>query len=203
MASETKKGKFNRKILALIIIVVVVVAAASVAAVYMLPSKKTSTVSLPAMSLTVVGASGQQKVLSEKDIAALQSITGKGGSVGRGGMVMNVGTYTGVKLSDVCNLVGGISSGDSVTVKCSDGYSVSFTYDQVANGKGFSTYDSSGNSATPTHPIYLILAYQYNGTNLPSGSGPLKAMVIGQDGLLTAGNIAANMVIEIDVSKSS
>jgi DMSO/TMAO reductase YedYZ molybdopterin-dependent catalytic subunit len=190
-------------LLAVIVIVVVVVACASVAAVYLLPSKKTSTVSLPAMSLTVVGASGQQKVLTQKDIATLQSYTGKGGSVGRGGMIMNVGTYTGVKLSDVCNLVGGISSDDSVTVNCSDGYTVSFTYDQVVNGKGFNTYDSSGNAATPTHPIYLILAYQYNGTNLPSGSGPLKTMVIGQDGLLSDGKIAANMVIEVDISKSS
>jgi len=203
MASETKTGKFNRKMLAVIVIVVVVVACASVAAVYLIPSKKTSTVNLPSMSLTVVGADGQQKVLTQKDIAALQSYTGKGGSVGRGGMVMNVGTYTGVKLSDVCNLVGGISSGESLTVNCSDGYTVSFTYDQVVNGKGFNTYDSSGNAATPTHPIYLILAYQYNGTNLPSGSGPLKTMVIGQDGLLSDGKIAANMVIGVDITKSS
>ena len=203
MTSETKTGKFNRKMLAVIVIVVVVIACASVAAVYLLPSKKTSTVSLPAMSLTVVGANGQQKVLTEKDIAGLQSITGKGGSIGQGGMVKNPGTYTGVKLSDVCNLVGGITSGDTISVNCSDGYSVSFTYDQVANGKGFSMYDSSGNSATPTNPVYLILAFQYNGTNLPSGTGPLKTMVIGQDGLLTAGKIAANMVIEVDISKSS
>ena len=203
MASETKVSKLNRKMLAVIVIVVVVVVCASVAAVYILSSHKASTVNLPAMSLTVVGANGQQKVLSEKDIAGLQSYTGKGGSIGQGGMAMNVGTYTGVKLSDVCSLVGGITSGDTISVNCSDGYSVSFTYDQVANGKGFSMYDSSGNSATPTNPVYLILAYQYNGTNLPSGSGPLKTMVIGQDGLLTAGKIAANMVIEVDISKSS
>ncbi len=203
MASETKVSKFNRKMLAAIVIVVVVVACASIAAVYMLPSQKTSAVNLPAMNLTVVGANGQQKVLTQKDIAALQQITGKGGSIGQGGMAMNVGTYTGVKLSDVCNLVGGIASGDTISVNCSDGYSASFTYDQVANGKGFNTYDSSGNTATPTNPIYLILAYQYNGTNLPSGSGPLKTMVIGQDGLLSDGKIAANMVIEVDISKSS
>jgi hypothetical protein len=205
MASETKVNKLNRKMLAVIVIVVVVVACASVAAVYLLTAQKTSTstTNLPAMSLTVVGANGQQKVLTQKDIAALQSITGKGGSVGQGGMVKNPGTYTGVKLSDVCNLVGGITNGDTISVNCSDGYSVSFTYNQVANGKGFNTYGSSGNTATPTRPIYLILAYQYNGTNLPSGSGPLKTMVIGQDGLLSDGKIAANMVIEVDVSKSS
>jgi len=205
MASETKVSKLNRKMLAVIVIIIIAVACASVAVAYMLSSQKTSTstTNLPAMSLTVVGANGQQKVLTQKDIAALQQITGKGGSIGQGGMVMNVGTYTGVKLSDVCNLVGGIASGDTISVNCSDGYSVSFTYDQVANGKGFSTYDSSGNSATPTNPIYLILSYQYNGTNLPSGSGPLKTMVVGQDGLLTAGKIAANMVIEVDISKSS
>jgi DMSO/TMAO reductase YedYZ molybdopterin-dependent catalytic subunit len=205
MASETKVNKLSRKMLAVIAIIIIAVACASVAAAYVLSSQKTSTstTNLPAMSLTVVGANGEQKVLSEKDIAALQSITGKGGSIGKGGMAMNIGTYTGVKLSDVCGLVGGITSADTISVNCSDGYTVSFTYDQVANGKGFNTYDSSGNTATPTNPIYLILAYQYNSTNLPSGSGPLKTMVIGSDGLLSDGKIAATMVIEVDISSSS
>jgi hypothetical protein len=94
----------------------------------------------------------------------------------------------------------GIGSGNTVTVKASDSYTTSYTYDQVANGNGFNTYDASGNPATATHPLYLILAYWYNAENLASDSGPLKTMPAGQDGLITNGNIAARMVIEIDIS---
>ena len=125
------------------------------------------------------------------------------GSV-KSGSIINYGNYTGVKLSDLCNLVGGITSSNTITVKGSDGYTHAFTYDQVANGNSTntSTYDSSGNSATATNPLYLILAYWYNGTNIPtgSGSGPLKTMVVGADGLNTSGNVAVKWVVEIDIS---
>jgi hypothetical protein len=46
----------------------------------------------------------------------------------------------------------------------------------------------------------LIVAYEFEGANLDSYSGPLKIMVVGQDGLITSGNLAARMVVEVDIS---
>jgi hypothetical protein len=94
----------------------------------------------------------------------------------------------------------GCSSENIITVKASDGYTSTYSYDQVANGSGFNTYDSNGNSATASHPLYLILAYWFNGAGLDSYSGPLKIMIVGQDGLVTNGNLAARMVVEVAIT---
>jgi hypothetical protein len=151
-------------------------------------------------TVTVVAANGTKVTLFSNDLAKMSTLTLDGGSRKSNGAIVNFGNYTGVKLIDLCNLVG-ITSSNTVTVKASDSYTTTYTYDQVANGNGFATYDASGNSATPTHPLYLILAYWYNGTNLASDSGPLKTMVVGVDGLITNGNIAAKLVVEIDVNQ--
>jgi hypothetical protein len=154
-------------------------------------------------SITIVAANGTGVTLYSNDLAMMSSITYNGGTL-KSGSIINNGSYTGVKLSDLCNLVGGIISSNTIKVKGSDGYTVLYTYGQVINGTGFTTYDSSGNSATPTQPLYLILAYWYNGANIPTqaagGSGPLKTMVVGANGLNTPGNIAAKCVVEIDIS---
>jgi len=150
------------------------------------------------LSLTIVGADGNEVTLFSKDLAKMQSITFDGGSkTGRG--IVNVGNYTGVKLIDLCNLVG-VNSSNTIAVKASDDYTVTYTYDQVANGIGFTTFDDSGETATATQPLYLILAYWFNGENIDSDNGPLKVMVVGAEGLLTPGNVAAKMIVEINIT---
>ncbi len=151
------------------------------------------------LSVTVIGADGSKVTLFSNDLAKMASITYDGGSKKSNGQIVNVGSYTGVKLIDLCNKVG-IASSNTVTVKASDGYTTTFTYEQVANGNGFSTYDASGNTAAVTNPLYLILAYWFNGANFASDTGPLKTMVVGSDGLVTNGNLAARMVVEVDIS---
>ena len=153
---------------------------------------------IPDLSLTVVASNGTKITLTSKELAKMSTMTYLGGSRRSNGEIVNVGTYTGVKLYDVCSLVG-ISSGNIVTVKASDDYTSTYSYDQVANGSGFNTYDSIGSSVAATHPLYLILAYWFNGTGLDSDSGPLKVMIVGQDGLITNGNLAARMVVEVDI----
>ncbi|MCW3982864.1 MAG: hypothetical protein NWE96_02595 [Candidatus Bathyarchaeota archaeon] len=152
---------------------------------------------IPDLTLTVVGADGNRVVLFSNDIAKMTSITYDGGSRKSTGTIVNVGNYTGIKLIDLCNLVG-ITGSNNVTVKAQDGYTTTYTYDKVANGVGFNTYDATGNPATPAHPLYLIVAYWYNGTTLGS-DGPLKTMIVGVDGLLTDGSAAAKQIVEIDI----
>ncbi|MDT8781650.1 MAG: hypothetical protein IAX22_03250 [Candidatus Bathyarchaeota archaeon] len=150
-------------------------------------------------TLTVVNSEGENVILFSNDLAKMTSITYDGGSKKSTGTISNVGNYTGVKLIDICNLIG-ITSSNSVTVKASDGYTTTYTYDQVANGVGFTTYDSLGEIATPTNPVYLIVAYWYNGVNFAPNTGPLKTIVVGIDGLITDSNIAAKQVVEIEIT---
>lgn len=154
---------------------------------------------IPNLSLTVVASNGTKITLTSNDLAKLPTITYSGGSRRSNGEIVNIGNYTGVKLYDVCNMVG-FSSENIITVKASDSYTSTYSYDQVANGSGFNTYDSNGSSAMAPHPLYLILAYWFNGAGLDSYSGPLKVMIVGQDGLVTNGNLAARMVVEVAIT---
>jgi len=150
-------------------------------------------------TLTIVNSEGDSVILFSNDLAKMTSITYDGGSKKSTGTISNVGTYTGVKLIDICKLIG-ITSSNSVTVKASDGYTTTYTYDQVANGVGFTTYNSLGEIATPTNPVYLIVAYWYDGVNFAPNTGPLKTIVVGIDGLITDSNIAAKQVVEIEIT---
>lgn len=163
------------------------------------PTAQPTNPPIPDLSLTVVASNGTKITLNSNDLAKLSTITCAGGSRRSNGEIVNIGNYTGVKLYDICNMVG-CSSKNIITVKASDGYTSTYSYDQVANGSGFNTYDSNGNSATASHPLYLILAYWFNGAGLDSYSGPLKIMIVGQDGLVTNGNLAARMVVEVAIT---
>lgn len=91
------------------------------------------------------------------------------GSVGIGGF----GEYTGVPLVTLLNLVGGITANQTVKITGSDGYSMTYTFQQV-NGRGYVTYTqvTSSESSAP-QPLTLVLAYYLNGTALTSDVGPL------------------------------
>jgi len=196
-----KTRNLNKRILAAITIIIIVLAAATSTAVYIeSQTKKSSSPILPSISLTLVGANGQQKVLTQKDIVALKSYTGKGGYEESGGLIGGYGSYAGVQVPTLLNLVGGITSDQELNVSASDGYTIIFTYNQTVNGQGFLMYNpATGNPQTPTQPIQLVLAYYLNGTALASGEGPLRISVLGSEGLLTAGRYWVSMVTELQV----
>lgn len=163
------------------------------------PTAQPTNAPMPDFNLTVFASNGTKIVIDSEDLTEFVSITYSGGSKRSNGEIVNVGVYTGVKLFDICQTMG-FTSNNIVTVKASDGYTTTYSYDQVANGSGFSTYDVNGTSVVASHPLYLIVAYEFEGANLDSYSGPLKIMVVGQDGLITSGNLAARMVVEVDIS---
>lgn len=191
------KGKFNKKILAVIAIIIIVIAAAAAVYEYTLLQPQSN---LPAMTLTVVGADGQQKELNQKDLAALESYTANGGFKSSGGLIAAVGEYTGVPILTLCDLVGGITSDQTLTVTASDGYSMVYTYSQV-NGEDFTTYDHvTGSEATSTQPMKMVATYLKDGAALPSDEGPLRIGVLGPEGLLTEGHFWTKMVSKIEVT---
>jgi len=199
MTSTTKTGKFNKKILALILIIVVVSSVA--AAAYILSQQSNSPSTLPSMSLTLIGSENQQKVLTEQDIAALESYSAQGGFKTSGGVISGVGTYTGVLVTDLLNLVGGMTSDQTLTVTASDGYTMDFTYEQVINGQDFPTYDpETGSEVASTQPMQLVVIYYLNGAALPSDEGPLRLGVLGSEGLLTNGHFWVKIVTQLSLA---
>ena len=81
-ADSEAKSKFNKKLLAIAVIIIVVVAVVVSWKIYWQSSNAAkSKVILPALSLTLVGANGQQKILNSGELAALKSYTATGGYI--------------------------------------------------------------------------------------------------------------------------
>jgi hypothetical protein len=197
-AESGAKSKFNKKLLAIPVIILVIVAVVVSWQIYWQSSNVTkSNVTLPALNLTLVGADGQQKVLNSRELAALKSYTANGGWSESG--TTSVGNYTGVPILTLLELVGGITSSENVTVTGSDGYHVTFTYQQV-HGQGLTTFDpKTGATVQASQPLTMIVAYYCNGTSLPSGKGPLTVAIVGPQGLLTPGKFWVYLVVKIEI----
>jgi DMSO/TMAO reductase YedYZ molybdopterin-dependent catalytic subunit len=196
-ADYSAKGKFNKKLLAIAITIIVAIAVVFSWRIYENSSGVTkSGVILPTLRLTLIGANGQQKVLSANELAALKSYTSYGGYSGEG--VTYVGNFTGVPILTLLGLVGGITTGENVTVMGSDGYQVTFTYQQV-QGQGINTFDPTGAAVQPSQPLTVIAAYYCNSTSITSGKGPLTIAIVGPQGLYTNGDWWVYLLMKIEI----
>jgi hypothetical protein len=202
MASPEKKGRFNTKLLAVIVIIIVVVSVSVVATQYALTKPSTINGNLPAMTLTLVGSDGTTKTLAATDIAVLQAYTAQG-VFRSGGKVGTIATYTGVPVADLLALVGGMSSGQTLTVTAQDAYSNTYNYNQVVNGQDFHIYKADGTSTTATQPLKLVVIYFREGVALGSDEGPLKIGVLSSEGLATDGNQWVKMVVKLTINPAA
>ncbi|PVX24713.1 MAG: hypothetical protein CW691_06765, partial [Candidatus Bathyarchaeum sp.] len=149
-------------------------------------------------SLTIVAANGTEVVLRSTDIAGLSSYTADGGTRSNSGSIKNFGTYTGVPILTLCDLVGGVSSGDTVKVTASDDYTSTIMYEQM-NGQSIATYDMNGNPVEANQTLTMIVAYHLNGTVLPEDTGLLRIAVVGPEGVITSGNVWAKFAVKIEI----
>jgi hypothetical protein len=157
-----------------------------------------SFVSLPPISLTVVGFDGTQVVLNETDIGNLTSYRAYGGYKNSLGNLKGLGNYTGVPINTFCEMVGGIHYGYNVYIIASDGYSKIMSYAQV-NGD-FVTYDNvTGEEVQHNQTLTPILAYHYNDLNLSSSDGPLRAAIVSPEGLCTGSTYWVKQVVRLEI----
>ena len=146
----------------------------------------TTTNTAPAAALTIVNGT-QTNTLTMADIKAMTPVSGSTGLITSSGTIDFPYDLTGVALSDIVKTVGGITSNDAVKISAKDGYSMTLSYNQVMNGTGFPTYDSStGKEVTPVNNIVVFIAYEQNGQAIGDDIGPLR-MCIMAPGQLTDG----------------
>jgi cell division septation protein DedD len=142
--------------------------------------------------LSVNGLNGVQQNYTLTQLQAMPSISLYGGFYQINQHIGNSGLWTGVTVMYLCNQVGGINPNTNITVTGQGNNT--FTYDMISSGThfndGYKTYsNTTGAETNQTQPITLILAYQVNGTNLPSSSLPAPRLVIvGSEGLLMDGS---------------
>jgi hypothetical protein len=157
-----------------------------------------TSVNLPPMSLTLVAPNRTQIVLHASDIGNLTSITAVGGYKNKIGKITGPYNYTGVPLTTLFGLIGGIKQNDLLIVTASDGYSMTLNYSQV-NGD-FVTYDpKTGNPEAHNQSLIPMIAYFKNGANLSSSEGPLRLAIVGPEGLLTTSSYWVSMVVKLDL----
>jgi len=141
------------------------------------------------MSLTLIALNGTQLVLNQTGMGRLPSFESEGGLETSAGSLQDNANYTGVKLSTLLALVGGMNSSCALNVTASDGYNMVLTYDQV-QGLNFTTYSPvTGAEVSNTQPFILALAYYENGVNLTSDIGPLRLVILGSQDMLTDGHL--------------
>ncbi len=156
-------------------------------------------VSLQPMNLTLVSLNGTSISLDESAIAQLESFESRGGFKTSAGSLRGIGNYTGVRLVDLCSLVGGTTDTCSLRVTADDGYSMVYAYDQVT-GQNFVTFDpATGDEVNRTQPLTTVLVYHKDGLNLTSEDGPLRIGILGSEGLLTEGHWWIKYVVKIEI----
>ena len=144
--------------------------------------------------LTVTNGS-TTKTYTLAELQALQSITGKGGT-----LISGLSSCQGVAVMDLLNAVGGISSGESIIINAAHSYTKTLTYDQVVNSN-FNYYDVNGNTITPTVKPVLTAIYFENGFSLSTDTvhGPVQLGIISDQNLATDAGFWLDNIKEIDI----
>lgn len=129
--------------------------------------------------LTVNG-NGQTKRFTMAEVKALPAYTGYSGFVNSAGTVFAPEPVKGVKVADLLNAVGGMSTLHACDVTAKDDYGMTYTYDQMVNGNGVQLYNIDGKTEeAPKTPLSFVLIYEQDGSPLGE-DGPLRLVVAQQ-----------------------
>lgn len=121
--------------------------------------------------------------LTYADFQALGIISGYGGIKTTTGRISGPDQYSGVDLMDLIKLVDASGDAVSVQVEASDGYAITFSSEQIKNGK-YLTYDpKTGEVNNVNGNLTTIIASKKNGEPLDAEqSGHLRLHIISKEG---------------------
>ena len=109
-------------------------------------------------------------------------------------------TYTGIKMIDLLDLIGGITEGNIIKVIASDGYTKVFTYDQI-KGK-LTVLNRQGKPIEWSQPLTVILAYEEAGQSIPvAKGGPLRIAIVSPGNPITKGKFWVKWVERIEIEE--
>jgi len=132
-------------------------------------------------------------------LKALTPTSGYGGTKSKGGTASTPVSYKGVALIDLLNAVGGFNSTTNVRITGSDGFTRTFTYAQITGGAGLNFYDLKGNTVTPSSASPFVLAYQTNGQDLDTSTGPIELMIMTGQNQVTDSSNFVRLALTIEI----
>ncbi len=140
--------------------------------------------------LTLIGNETRAYTLDE--IKAMPYHTAGGGFRKSTGTVVGPHNYTGVNITYLADLVGGITPSESVKMTASDGYSMTYTYEQVIGE--IATYEGT------TGPMTMVLAYEEDESPISDEyGGPLRVAFVGPDSPITDGHFWVKYITTIEI----
>jgi DMSO/TMAO reductase YedYZ molybdopterin-dependent catalytic subunit len=154
--------------------------------------------------LTLVGDEGE-KQFTLNQLQTLPAYTGYAGIKSSTGVITLPAEYTGVRLSDLTEMVGGITKTNGVTLVAKDGYGMTFSYNMIMD-HAFTAYDpATGGEQTPSKDLTVLVAYAREGKPLGEDEGPLRLMVgtPNPGGQVVDGHWSVKWIERISVTKAS
>lgn len=131
--------------------------------------------------LDVIGES-QSASFTMEALMAMPVVEGQAGTKSSTGKVTPPRAFKGVSLIELINQVGGLGENMGVEIEAEDGYTMTFSGDQIASGD-FITYDpATGDEIDYDGTLTAIIAYERDGEMLDEKSdGRLRLVVVGED----------------------
>jgi DMSO/TMAO reductase YedYZ molybdopterin-dependent catalytic subunit len=109
-------------------------------------------------------------------------------------------TYTGVKMIDLLNLIGGITERNIIKLIASDGYTKVFTHDQIEGN--LTVLNRKGKFLEWSLPLTVVLAYEEAGQPIPvAKGGPLRIAIVGPGNPITPGKFWVKWVERIEIEE--
>jgi DMSO/TMAO reductase YedYZ molybdopterin-dependent catalytic subunit len=173
--------KLRKTVVAAVLVAVLAVAAVAAAAAF---SPTTQARASDPVVLTVTGNGGQQKTFTMTQLKALTNYAGWFGFVNSAGTVYAPQSVVGVRLTDVLAEVGGMQTVNACDITAVDNYGMTYTYGQIVSRTGVQMYDvvkdgdkDKAVAADSKAPWDFVLAWEQNGSPLPSDVGPVRLVV--------------------------
>jgi hypothetical protein len=135
------------------------------------------------------------------DLMEFDSIEGYGGYKRATGTVVGPHWYKGVSLGLLLDEVGGIILGEELEVIASDNWKITYT-SQMLNGNVVA-YNSITGENLGIKEFQIILAYEEDGSKIPTDDGPIRIAFISEEEHLTDGNLWAKKVQTMKIKTSS
>jgi len=154
-----------------------------------------------AVALELVGLDGSTKSLTLDELKALPAYESWGGFMTSTGRITPPVKIKGILLTELCALVGGLEPGVGVRVVAEDGYAMTYSYDQIANGE-FIAYDpGTGKETQITSKLRAVVSYERDGKpNDPKEDGTLRIALVSDDKMqVTDGHWWVKWVVKIEL----
>lgn len=154
-------------------------------------------------TLQVEGPDGSL-TLTMADLQAMPVTEGWAGTKSSTGKITPPSMFKGVSIQDLWKSVGAFDETYAVNVVAQDGYAMTFSYDQIANG-AFTTFDpATGDEVTRDEALTLIVAYERDGEAIPEDTdGPMRLVIVSPEkDQVTDGHWAVKWVRQVQLHEA-